>query len=63
MLEFVWNNGILRLLYTSVGIHWVGCAVAVFFKTEKFYDLTGIGAGPRSYNTWVKMFLLDKQID
>ncbi|XP_023349817.1 uncharacterized protein LOC111718450 [Eurytemora carolleeae] len=41
MLDFLWNNGILRLLYTSVGIQWIGCAAAVFFKTEKFYDLTG----------------------
>jgi len=31
----------MRLLYTSIGVNWVGCALAVLFKTEKFYDLTG----------------------
>jgi len=41
MLEFLWTNGILRLLYVSVGIQWVGCTFAVLLNTEKFYDLTG----------------------
>ena len=41
MLGFLTSNAMLRLLYTSVGVQWVGCALAVLFKTEKFYDLTG----------------------
>jgi hypothetical protein len=41
MLEMLWNNQLLQLLYTSVGIQWVGWAVSAYFHTEKFYDLTG----------------------
>jgi len=41
MLDFLWTNGILRSLYLSVGIQWIGCTLSVLFKTEKFYDLTG----------------------
>jgi len=41
MLDFLWKNDLLQLLYTSVGIQWVGWAISAYFHTEKFYDLTG----------------------
>jgi hypothetical protein len=41
MLELLWSNHLLQLLYTSLGIQWVGWAVSAYFHTEKFYDLTG----------------------
>eukprot|EP00095_Tigriopus_kingsejongensis_P002187 maker-scaffold861_size87375-snap-gene-0.21 protein:Tk02187 transcript:maker-scaffold861_size87375-snap-gene-0.21-mRNA-1 annotation:"PREDICTED: uncharacterized protein LOC100203306" len=30
-----------RLVAIDFGIQWVGCILAIVFKTEKFYDLTG----------------------
>jgi len=41
MIDFLWNNELLRLFYVSIGVQWVGCTLAVLLKTEKFYDLTG----------------------
>jgi hypothetical protein len=41
MLELLWSNQLLQLLYTSLGIQWVGWALSAYFHTEKFYDLTG----------------------
>ena len=41
MLDWIFNNELLRLLGVSIGVQWVGCTAAVLLKTEKFYDLTG----------------------
>ena len=35
------SSPLVRTLATSMGIQWAGWAVACFFHTEKFYDLTG----------------------
>lgn len=37
LLESSW----LQLLGVSVGVQWIAWTVAVFFQTEKFYDLVG----------------------
>lgn len=35
------NSHLVQMLGASLGINWVGWAVATFLHTEKFYDLTG----------------------
>ena len=35
------NTHLAKTFLTSMGIQWAGWAVACFFHTEKFYDLTG----------------------
>ena len=45
MLEIISNvfgSSIGKIFLIDIGIQWVGWAFAVAFKTEKFYDLTGI---------------------
>ena len=37
LLESSW----VQLLGVSVGVQWIAWTVAVFFQTEKFYDLVG----------------------
>ena len=44
MLEVFTNvlgSSIGKIFLVDIGIQWVGWAFAVYFKTEKFYDLTG----------------------
>lgn len=40
-IETLWNSSWFRLVIIDFGIQWVGCTLAVAFKTEKFYDLAG----------------------
>jgi len=41
VLSLVAESHWVRLLAASVGIQWVSWSVAVYFQTEKFYDLVG----------------------
>ena len=41
LLHSVLSSPIGRIFVIDIGIQWAGWIVAVIFKTEKFYDLTG----------------------
>lgn len=41
IITTVLNSPLTLSFLTSMGIQWVGWAVASFFHTEKFYDLVG----------------------
>lgn len=41
ILSSLFSSSIGKIFLIDIGIQWVGWVVAVAFKTEKFYDLTG----------------------
>ena len=47
------RNLLAKAAVADLGIQWVGCAAALLFKTEKFYDLTG--SSTFLYMTWVTL--------
>jgi len=37
----VLDSHLFQMFATSMGINWIGWSISAFFRTEKFYDLTG----------------------
>lgn len=61
--DLIMGSTLVKCAAADLGIQWAGWALAAAFKTEKFYDLAGIGfcLQPDSILNAVSWFKVDRK--